>query len=199
MGEVPDLVLGKALGLWMNTKFLVEGQKRCAGGVPPGRACADTRPPYGLVERYKRISYGQSCPGAPGSPAGRHADRWGAQEPHRLNLFLVDGDESHVCGLIDVGGHGACKLKRLGAMWTACERQHFVTRAFAVRGISLEQKAPLMAARGTNGLAKLFWNRTAASSQGVITVQVLRTAADAKSFPAPILKLNPVRDSRRAT
>ena len=50
-----------------------------------------------------------------------------------------------------------------------------------------------MAARGTNGLAKLLWNRTAASSQGVITVQVLRTAADAKSFPAPILKLNPVR------
>jgi len=65
-----------------------------------------------------------------------------------------------------------------------------VTRAFALRGIPLEQKAPLMAARGTNGLPKLFWNRTVASSQGVITVQVLRTAADAKSLPASLLKPN---------
>ncbi len=58
-----------------------------------------------------------------------------------------------------------------------------VTRAFAARGIRLEQKALLMAARGSSGLPKLFWNRGAASTQGVITVRVLRTAADAKGFP----------------
>ena len=63
-----------------------------------------------------------------------------------------------------------------------------VTRAFAAQGIPLEQKAPLMAARGTNGLPRLLWNRALASSQGVITVQVLRTAADARSLPARLLK-----------
>ena len=47
-----------------------------------------------------------------------------------------------------------------------------------------------MAARGTNALPKVFWNRKVASSQGVITVQVLRTVADAKSLPARMLKID---------
>ena len=63
-----------------------------------------------------------------------------------------------------------------------------MTRAFAAHGIPLEQKAPLMAARGTNRLPKLLWNRALASSQGVITVQVLQMASDATSLPARLLK-----------
>jgi hypothetical protein len=37
--------------------------------------CAATRPPCGLVERYKRSSCGQPCPGVPGSPRSRWPPR----------------------------------------------------------------------------------------------------------------------------
>ena len=63
-----------------------------------------------------------------------------------------------------------------------------VTRAFAANGIPLEQQHPLMAAHGTNGLPKVLWNRKAAFGQGVISVMVLQTAAEAKKLPvrAPV-------------
>jgi hypothetical protein len=61
-----------------------------------------------------------------------------------------------------------------------------VTRAFAAKGIPLEQQAPLMAAHGTNGLPKVLWNRKTAFSQGVISVMVLRTASEAKKLPVRV-------------
>ena len=45
-----------------------------------------------------------------------------------------------------------------------------------------------MAAHGTNGLPKVFWNREVVSSEGVVTVQILRTVADARSLPTRIQK-----------
>jgi hypothetical protein len=63
-----------------------------------------------------------------------------------------------------------------------------VTRAFAAHGIPLERKGTPWPPNDKRLALKVLWNRKVASSQGVITVQVLRRAADAKSLPARMLK-----------
>jgi hypothetical protein len=63
-----------------------------------------------------------------------------------------------------------------------------VTRAFAARGIPLEQKGTPWPPDDKSLALKVLWNRKVASSQGVITVQVLRSAAELKTLPARMLK-----------
>lgn len=87
-----------------------------------------------------------------------------------------------------VPGSGLAATGSLSSSRVPSATVSVVTRAFAARGIPLELKDKLMAARGTNGLPKVFWNRKVASSQGVITVQVLRTVADVRSLPSRMLK-----------
>ena len=65
-----------------------------------------------------------------------------------------------------------------------------VTRAFAARGIPLERKGRPWPSNDTGLALKVLWNRRAASSQGVVTVQVLRSAAQLKSLPARMVKPN---------
>jgi hypothetical protein len=66
-----------------------------------------------------------------------------------------------------------------------------VAQTFAAHGIALEEKGTPWP-RGDKRLAlNVLWNRKAASSQGVITVQILRSAAQLRTLPARMLKLNP--------
>lgn len=63
-----------------------------------------------------------------------------------------------------------------------------VTRAFAAHGIALEQKGRPWPANDTRLALRVFWNRAAASSQGVVTVQVLRSAAELRTLPSRVVK-----------
>lgn len=63
-----------------------------------------------------------------------------------------------------------------------------VAQTFASHGIALEQKGTPWPPNDKSLALKVLWNRQAASSQGVITVQVLRSAAQLKSLPARMLK-----------
>jgi hypothetical protein len=63
-----------------------------------------------------------------------------------------------------------------------------VTRAFAAYGIPLEQKGSPWPPNDKSLALKVLWNRSVASTQGVISVQVLPSAAHLKSLPARMLK-----------
>jgi hypothetical protein len=65
-----------------------------------------------------------------------------------------------------------------------------VTRAFAAHGIPLEQKGRPWPIDDKSLALKVLWNRKDAPSQGEITVQVLRSAAELKSLPAHQRKAN---------
>jgi hypothetical protein len=66
-----------------------------------------------------------------------------------------------------------------------------VAQTFASHGIALEQKGTPWPPNDKSLAWKVLWNRKAASSQGVIAVQVLRSSAQLKTLPARTLKLNP--------
>jgi hypothetical protein len=56
-----------------------------------------------------------------------------------------------------------------------------VTRAFAARGIAIERETNAMLEPGTTAHVKgILWNQPHASSQGVLTVLVVGSAAEAK-------------------
>ena len=63
-----------------------------------------------------------------------------------------------------------------------------VTRAFALRGIPLRLMDQSGAQGPKSAVPPVLWNRRVASSQGVISVMILRTAAEAKALPvrAPV-------------
>jgi hypothetical protein len=93
-------------------------------------------------------------------------------------VFLVLADS----GLAAEGSHSGSKVP--SATVSA------VAQTFAAHGIALEQKGTPWPPNDKSLALKVLWNRKAASSQGVITVQVLRSAAQLRTLPARMLKPN---------
>jgi hypothetical protein len=86
-----------------------------------------------------------------------------------------------LAGLVIVAGVALAVHSRSASDTKAAITPAAVTRAFAARGIAIEHDANAMLEPGTTAHVRgILWNQPHASSQGVLTVLVVGSAAEAR-------------------